>query len=186
MLIKEHVRSYENVFLHRMGILPLINSESKNLENLRTKNQRIVENFEHSQAGKHDSTKSLDLNNFFSNTNINSRQELLDNLRLVSIHPVMNVAKWLLFQLILDPKSSPAHLSHATIYPCAPKKFINQLDLPNRYGAYAFLLDQSSKIRWRASGKGTSEEISSLDSHISALLESSAHRTQPVDPTFNN
>ncbi|KAL3700332.1 hypothetical protein R1sor_018354 [Riccia sorocarpa] len=49
--------------------------------------------------------------------------------------------------------------------------FRKQLGIPNVLSGYVFLLDKKGRVRWRASGFATSEELASMISCIERLLE---------------
>ena len=64
----------------------------------------------------------------------------------------------------------PTTLQPSFIVAYRPMSLLDQLDVPNYYGAYVYLVDRRGRVRWQASGEALPEELDSMHRVTKQLL----------------
>jgi hypothetical protein len=77
----------------------------------------------------------------------------------------------------LDSSSTPPKQQHILLYHFAETWAMRRaLNMPNRLTAYALLIDSEGRVRWKATGFATKDEITSLQ-RVTRLLVSETGRS---------
>ena len=85
------------------------------------------------------------------------------NLPQIVIRPILNPVKWLLWSKLITCKSNSYSIRGDL--PGA----IDVFGMENKYAGYVFLIDSVGKIRWKAAGTATTEEITELETKFKQL-----------------
>jgi len=96
--------------------------------------------------------------------------------QLVDIRPIMGTIKWLIFSTLvkrLAARNMEESGSNAYVIVKDPKGFLVDMEIPNRLGAFVYLIDRQGLIRWKASGEAAPEELEQMLKITSTLLSES-------------
>ncbi|KMT01788.1 hypothetical protein BVRB_9g210700 [Beta vulgaris subsp. vulgaris] len=126
--------------------------------------------FRASSQGMNDSWSKPFLNAFSDSKNIHLYEVSFVDSWLLSRKPV----KWLLLRMMKKSNliENTSGLQRQYVYSFGDNYYFRkELRILNLLTGYVFLLDKFGRIRWQGFGTATEEEISSLNSCVSLLLE---------------
>ena len=84
----------------------------------------------------------------------------------VILRPVLNPLKWILWSKLIGPRGNSFLL-----FGDVPGS-IDVFGMENKYAGYAFLIDASGSIRWKAAGPPSSDELIEFHCAIKAITSS--------------
>lgn len=91
---------------------------------------------------------------------------------IVDVRPLMSRLKWLIFSGVLKRtlrQVVPEGVRDSLMVAYRPRELLERLEVPNHLGSYVYLIDGEGRVRWRASGQASAEDLSSLTRAINAV-----------------
>jgi hypothetical protein len=95
-------------------------------------------------------------------------------VKLLDIRPILTRLKWYLFSGLVKRTAAEMiseNLKDSLLVPYNPAALLEGLGIPNRYGAFCYLVDAEARVRWKASGQATDFELHDLRRFTQALLQ---------------
>ena len=92
-------------------------------------------------------------------------QQRPSDTQLIDLRPIPNMLKyavWAPFVRRAALKSVPEGLQDTYFVYRGGKELRAMLGVPNLFGGYAFVLDRTGRVRWRASGFATEQELDTM------------------------
>jgi hypothetical protein len=96
--------------------------------------------------------------------------------KMMEVRPLMGRMKWWMFSRILRSvamNSLPIEGRDSFVVAYRPMALLDALDVPNYLGAYVYLIDKQGRVRWKASGQATEDELVTMNRLKKQLLSES-------------
>lgn len=85
--------------------------------------------------------------------------------RIAEIRPIMTTLKWLVYARMMRSaarQAVPEAEQASYVIAHKPTALVDALHVPNRLGAYVYLIDRQGRVRWRACGEAAAAEVDAM------------------------